>query len=155
MTWLKRSAVAALIVLPLTAMAFGPREHHEPDADEIALHLAERLGLSDELALDVAERLVAMRTDGQALKQRARAEAEALAAAVEAGDEKQMKASMKGLERIREDGESLKDALTDDLKSMLTVEQQAMMTLLHMERREKHVEILQRLKERRELGRGL
>ena len=103
MTWFKRVLVTSAIMVPLSAWAFGPRPVSDRDAEEIAEHLASKLDLDDAVAAEVAERMMASREEGEALKERAREEANLLRSAIEDGDEKAMRASMKELERIKKE----------------------------------------------------
>ncbi len=151
-TWMKRAAAVALVALPLTAYAFGPgeRPHGPPDAERIAAHLADELGLDDATAAEVAGVLEASHAEGETLRARAEAEAEALRSALAGGDEKAMKAAMKELQRVRDDGEAHRRATAEEVKALLTVEQQARFTLMHLERHHREREMMQRMREMRE-----
>ena len=155
MTWFKRVLVTSAIMVPLSAWAFGPRPISDRDADEIAEHLASKLDLDEAVAAEVAERMMASREEGEALKERAREEANLLRSAIEDGDEKAMRASMKELERIKKEGESIREEMHDDLASMLTIEERAKMALMHMERMHRQGEMMRRMKEHRRPERGL
>ena len=89
------------------------------------------------------------------MKERAREEANLLRSAIEDGDEKAMRASMKELERIKKEGESIREEMHDDLASMLTIEERAKMALMHMERMHRQGEMMRRMKEHRRPERGL
>ncbi len=148
--WMKHAAVALLVTLPVAALAFGPGAGHEPNPEEMALHLAEKLDLDEAGAEVVVEILLASRDEGEALKGRAMAEKEALTASLAASDEKGMTLAMKEIERIHKEAQSLKADTGADIQSVLTVEQQALMTLMHMERQQRKGEMMERTHEMRE-----
>ena len=97
--------------------------------------LTEHLGLDQATAEDVVEALKASREQKKALRESVKADAQALKSALDAGDEGAMLDAMANLESAKAEMQALKEETAETLKSLLTVEQQAKLTLHHLRKK--------------------
>jgi len=109
-----------------------------PDRQQLAAQLGERLQLDPATADAVAQLLAARHQEGQLIKEDAKAQAQLLEEAIDAGDTASMEAAMAELDRLKADADALHQATQAELRDLLTVEQQAKLTLHHLRRRLQH-----------------
>ena len=135
--------LSTLALAPAVALADGP-----PDPETMSQRLSDKLGVDVETADAIAAIVVTSHQDATALRQQAREQAEALKAALDAGDTKAMKRAMNELDRIQDAHRDLQNGVNKDVEGLLTVEQQAQWTLFHLgrhARRERAIENLRML----------
>jgi len=137
--------------LPLLAATAGPGDAPTDRPTERRVeHLAERLQLDASTAEEVAGILARSHHEVEQVKTDAKTVAQTLRDAVEAGDEGTMASAMAELKRIKADAEAIQDATQEELEALLTVEQQARLTLLHLHRRQQHEKAMHHLQGLRE-----
>ena len=107
----------------------------QPDPSAMVQRHTEKLGLEDATAEIVASTLLDARKQKQALRTEAKEQVKSLHTAVESGNKKGMISAMNSLEDIKDELDSLKEETASTVKSYLTVEQQAKMTLHHIHKR--------------------
>ena len=116
-----------------TAAVAGPGA--PADAQTMVDRLTEKLGLDEGTAQDVASTLQSSREQKKAIRSTVKTEAQALKAALEAGDKKGMRRSMDNLAAAKDEMRELKEQTADRIKAQLTVEQQAKWTLHQMRKK--------------------
>jgi hypothetical protein len=116
-----------------TVALAGPGQ--SPDPEVMIQRLGDSLGVDEATAEDVTDTLLAAHEQGQTLRAQVKAEAEALRAALGAGNERAMPKAMIGLAEIKQDALALQEETSAMVKSFLTVEQQAKMTLHHLHKK--------------------
>jgi len=99
--------------------------------------LTEKLGLDQQTAEEVADTLSAAKEQKRAIRQNVKSEAQALKSALDAGDEKGMSKALRNLESAKADMQDLRAETAASIKSRLTVEQQAKMTLHKLRKKQR------------------
>ena len=126
---------AAPLALVLAGSMAVANPGMEPDPQQMVERLQQGLGLSADEASEVAEVMLTTHELRKALRQDVGREARALKAALDAGDEAAMLDAMAALEDLKAEGEAIQQETRAQLQALLTVEQQAKMTLHHLHKR--------------------
>jgi hypothetical protein len=138
------SALTLTVALAGSAAIAG--SGHGPDPEAMLERLSEHLELDRSTAKEMSQVMLEAHEEGEAVRATVKAEAQALKTALDAGDEQGMQDAMAGLEAAKREAIALKEETAATVKSLLTIEQQAKMTLHHLHKR--HIEE-QALRERR------
>lgn len=146
-----RTAGALALGLALLAAPLVVQAGDGPDPAQMSARLVEGLGVSPATADEIAVIATAAQEEGEGLRLDAATQAEALKAALDAGDVAGMEAAMLELERIQGDAHALQQATRGDIQALLTPEQRAKFTLFHLHKRHKAEQMMHHMQALQEL----
>ncbi len=156
---MKRLSLFALIAIPTLALAGtgvpGLERNGQPDPSEKVAHLDEQLGLDDNQEAALLKILTDVQGDAKDVKQRLRAQFEALRSARESKNERDMKMALREMDALKAEAHALRLDTVDAMRSELSVEQQVLLEELDMKRHHRMREGMERLRSSRERGPAL
>ncbi len=148
-----RTLAALLIAVPVIALAQPPGF----DGENAAAHLehkmeklTEHLSLDQDQVVDVRAVIEASQAETHDARERMKASLETLHEAMEADDERALKKALQAVEDSRDDMHAVHQATQDELKSLLTLKQQAQLVELEVKKHQREREMKERAREHRE-----